>query len=257
MAQNNSPLRIDLNADVGETTAGNPVSDDAAMARIVSSANVACGFHAGDPHAISQTIAAAQANQVVVGAHVGYNDIAGFGRRFIDYAPEELADETLYQIGALEALCKSHGTAVRYVKPHGALYNTIVHHELQARAVIDGIKAFGDLPVMLLPGAYAAEYAVSQGLRVIQEVFADRAYNLDGTLVSRRKKGAVIHDPSEVAERVLRMATSGEIEAIDGSVLALEAESVCVHGDSPGAVTMAVHIKNTLESNGVQVRSFL
>lgn len=257
MAQNNSPLRIDLNADLGETTAGNPVSDDAAMAKIVSSANVACGFHAGDPHAISQTIAAAQANQVTVGAHVGYNDIAGFGRRFIDYAPAELADETLYQIGALEALCKSRGTSVRYVKPHGALYNTIVHHEQQARAVIDGIKAFGDLPVMLLPGAYAAEYATSQGLRVIQEVFADRAYNPDGTLVSRREEGAVIHDPSVVAERVLRMATSGEIEAIDGSVLTLEAESVCVHGDSPGAVTMAEQIKNTLESNGVQVGSFL
>ena len=188
---------------------------------------------------------------------MGYNDIAGFGRRFIDYAPAELADETLYQIGALEALCKSHGTSVRYVKPHGALYNTIVHHEQQARAVIDGIKAFGDLPVMLLPGAYAAEYATSQGLRVIQEVFADRAYNPDGTLVSRREAGAVLHDPEAIAQRVVRMVTEGEIEAIDGSILKLQAESVCVHGDSPGSVTMAQQIREALEKNQISVESFL
>lgn len=249
--------RIDLNADLGETTGGNPVSDDAAMVSIVSSANVACGFHAGDPHAIAQTVAAAQRNDVKIGAHVGYNDIAGFGRRFIDYAPAELADETLYQIGALDALCRARDTSVSYVKPHGALYNTIVHHEEQARAVIDGIAAFGDLPVMLLPGAYAAEYAKSRGLRVIQEVFADRAYNPDGTLVSRRQEGAVLHDASVIADRVLRMATSGEIEAIDGSILSIDAESVCVHGDSPGAVEMARTIRERLQGNDVQVGSFL
>lgn len=257
MAQDSTPLSIDLNADLGETTGGNPVSDDKAMVSIVSSANVACGFHAGDPHAIAKTVAEAQKNGVTIGAHVGYNDIPGFGRRFLDYAPAELADETLYQIGALDALCRAHGTSVSYVKPHGALYNAIVHHKEQARAVIDGIKAFGDLPVMLLPGAFAAEYATSRGLRVIQEAFADRAYNPDRTLVSRRQEGAVIHDPQAVADRVLRMATDGEVEAIDGSVIKLDADSVCVHGDSPGAVTMAERILENLRTHDIQVGSFL
>ena len=257
MAHNTAELHIDLNADLGETTAGNPVSDDAAMVGIVPSANVACGFHAGDPHAIAQTVAAAHSHGVSIGAHVGYNDLRGFGRRFIDYVPEELAAETLYQIGALDALCRAEGTEVRYVKPHGALYNTIVHHEAQAKAVIDGIKAFGDLSVMLLPGAVAGEYAQSRGLRVIQEVFADRAYNPDGTLVSRREAGAVLHDPEAIAQRVVRMVTEGEIEAIDGSILKLQAESVCVHGDSPGSVTMAQQIREALEKNQISVESFL
>lgn len=258
MVTSTDVVRIDLNADLGESTGGNPVSDDAAMVEIVSSANVACGFHAGAPHSIAQTVAAAQRNGVAVGAHVGYHDIQGFGRRFIDYTPGDLADETLYQIGALEALARSKGTQVSYVKPHGALYNTIVHHEVQAKAVIDGIKAFGrDLPVMLLPGAIAAKYAEEAGLRVIQEVFADRAYNPNGTLVSRREAGAVIHDPEVVAQRVLRMATEGTIEAIDGSILKTEADSVCVHGDSPGAVTMARRIAETLSRNNVQIGNFL
>lgn len=258
MSTTRSPLSIDLNADLGETTGGNPVSDDAAMVAIVSSANVACGFHAGDAHAISNTLAAAAENNVSVGAHVGYNDQAGFGRRFIDYSPAELADEVLYQIGALNALAKARGTQVRYVKPHGAMYNTIVHHEAQAKAVIEGIRAFGaDLPVMLLPGAVAANYAEKAGLRVINEVFADRAYNPDGTLVSRRENGAVLHDPEVVARRVVRMAEEGTIEAIDGSTIRTAADSVCVHGDSPGAVAMAERIAAELQSNNITIGSFL
>ena len=150
-----SSLHIDLNADLGETTAGNPVADDAAMLEMVSSANVATGFHAGDPHSIACTLKAAAEAGVTVGAHVGYNDAAGFGRRFIDYNPDELADEVTYQIGALDALARANGTKVSYVKPHGAMYNAIVKDEAQAEAVIKGIKAFGDLPVMLLPGGVA------------------------------------------------------------------------------------------------------
>lgn len=249
---------IDLNADLGETTGGNPVSDDAAMLGIISSANVACGFHAGDPHAIATTVAEAATRNVVIGAHVGYNDAPGFGRRFIDYSPAELADEVLYQIGALDALAQAHGTRVKYVKPHGALYNTIVHHEQQAKAVIDGIAAFSrNLPVMLLPGSVAGTYAEKSGLRIINEAFADRAYNPDGTLVSRREPGAVIDDPRAVAERVLRMASDGTVEARDGSTVALDAQSVCVHGDSPGAVALASAVAKALRSNGVEIASFL
>ena len=248
---------IDLNADLGESNAGNPVSDDAAMIRVVSSANTACGFHAGDPHDIAKTLEAAAERGVTIGAHVGYRDKTGFGRRFIDYTPAELADEVLYQIGALDALARSQGTKVSYVKPHGALYNTIVHHEAQAQAVIDGVKAFGDLPLLLLPGSVAIEKAEAAGLRAVREAFADRNYNPDGTLVSRRESNAVLHDPDAVAERVLRLATEGTLNAVDGSEISIGAESVCIHGDSPGAVAMAEHIATRLDSEGIAVRPFL
>lgn len=249
---------IDLNADLGETTAGNPVADDAAMIQLVSSANVACGFHAGDPHDIARTVEAAAERGVTVGAHVGYRDSAGFGRRFMEYAPNELADEVLYQIGALEALARKHGTAIRYVKPHGALYNAIVHHEEQSQAVIDGIRAFGgDLAVMLLPGGIAVHHAEKAGLRVISEAFADRNYNPDGTLVSRKDPNAVITDPEVVAARVLQLADSGTITAIDGTVLNVNATSVCVHGDSPGSVAMTQSIVDRLRNEGIEIRSVL
>ena len=248
---------IDLNADLGESNAGNPVSDDAAMIRVVSSANTACGFHAGDPHDIAKTLEAAAERGVTIGAHVGYRDKTGFGRRFIDYTPAELADEVLYQIGALDALARSQGTKVSYVKPHGALYNTIVHHEAQAQAVVDGVKAFGDLPLLLLPGSVAIEKAEAAGLRAVREAFADRNYNPDGTLVSRRESNAILHDPDAVAERVLRLATEGTLNAVDGSEISIGAESVCIHGDSPGAVAMAEHIATRLDSEGIAVRPFL
>lgn len=248
---------IDLNADLGESNAGNPVSDDAAMLRIVSSANTACGFHAGDPHDIAKTLAAAAENNVTIGAHVGYRDKPGFGRRFIDYDPAELADEVLYQIGALDALARANGTKVSYVKPHGALYNTIVHHEAQAQAVVDGVKAFGDLPLLLLPGSVAIDKAETAGLRAVREAFADRNYNPDGTLVSRREPNAVLDEPEAVAGRVLKLATEGTLTAIDGTEITIGAESVCVHGDSPGAVAMAEHIASHLEANNIAVRPFL
>ncbi len=250
-------ITIDLNADLGETTAGNPVADDAAMLEMVSSANVATGFHAGDAHSIARTVKAAAERGVVIGAHIGYNDIAGFGRRFIDYSPEQLADETLYQIGALDALCRAHGTKVSYVKPHGALYNAIVHHEAQAQAVVDGVKAFGDLPLMLLPGGVAVNMAEKAGLRVIREAFSDRNYNPDGTLVSRNQDNAVIHSATEVAARVLQVAQAGSITAIDGTVLDVKAESVCTHGDSPGSVELLRGVVKQLHESGIEVKSFL
>lgn len=251
-------LAIDLNADLGETTAGNPVADDAAMLEMVSSANVATGFHAGDPHSIASTLAAAAAAGVIVGAHPAYNDPAAFGRRFVDYAPAELADELLYQIGALDALARANGTQVSYVKPHGALYNAIVHNEAQAQAVIDGIKSFSrDLPVMLLPGGVAVDIAERAGLRVIREAFADRGYNPDGTLVSRREANAVMKNPDAVAKRVLQVAATGSVTAIDGTEVQVRAESVCVHGDSPGAVEMTRSVVRKLADEGIAVRSFL
>lgn len=248
---------IDLNADLGETTAGNPVADDAAMLQMVSSANIATGFHAGDPLAISATIRGAVDNGVVVGAHIGYKDPAAFGRRFIDYDPAELAAETLYQIGAMDAMARAAGTEVKYVKPHGALYNAIVHHEAQAKAVIDGIKAFGDLPVMLLPGGVAVDVAEKAGLTVIREAFSDRAYNPDGTLVSRREPNAVLHDPQQVVDRVLQIADNGSISAVDGTVLSVDAQSVCTHGDSPGSVEMLRGVIAKLADAGVEIRSFV
>ncbi|SQG64336.1 LamB/YcsF family protein [Corynebacterium renale] len=242
---------IDLNADLGESTAGNPVADDAAMMELVTSANVACGFHAGDPHHIAKTLRQAKEHNITVGAHPGYNDKAAFGRRYIAYNPAELADEVLYQIGALDALARAAGTKVSYVKPHGAMYNAIVHDHDQAKAVIEGIKAFGDLPVMLLPGAVAIDYAEAAGLTVIREAFADRGYLPDGTLVPRSQESAVLHDAQQVADRVLQVARDGSVTAIDGTVLKVNADSICVHGDSPGAVEMTRQIVRDLDAAGV------
>lgn len=251
-------LSIDLNSDVGESFGNWTIGDDAAIFASVSSANVACGFHAGDPSVIAQTCREAVAASVTIGAHVGYRDLAGFGRRFLDCSATELADDVLYQLGALEALARSAGSKISYVKPHGALYNTIVHHEVHAQAVIDAIKAFGsDLPVLLLPGSVALAKAQDAGLRPVAEAFADRNYNPDGTLVSRREANAVLHDPAAVAKNMVRLATEGTIVAVDGSVIAMNAESICVHGDTTEAVAMAAAVRSSLEGAGVTIRSFI
>ena len=248
---------MDLNSDVGESFGAWPMGDDAAIASIVTSVNIACGFHAGDPSAIARTCRAAVASGATIGAHVGYRDLAGFGRRFIDYTETELADEVAYQIGALQALSRREGGEVRYVKPHGALYNAIVHHEAQARAVTDAVRSVDpSLALVLLPGSVAARFADYRGLRVVGEAFADRAYTPDGELVSRREAGAVLHDISHVADRMVRFATDGVIEAVDGSLVPVDAESICLHGDTPGAVDMAHAVRAALAGAGVEIRSF-
>lgn len=248
---------IDVNSDLGESVADIPVGDDEAILDVVSSANVACGFHAGSPHGISATVSQAAARGVTIGAHPAYNDPSGFGRRFIDYDPKQLADEVLYQIGALDAIARSHGSEVRYVKPHGALYNALVRNAEHAQAVIDGLRAFSrSVPLLLLPGSIAAEMAVKAGLQVITEAFADRNYNPDGTLVSRSEDDAVVTDIDAVRSRVIEMATSGTVTARDGSTLRVDAQSICVHGDSPGAVEMAKAIREALDEAGVTVTSF-
>lgn len=248
---------IDLNADLGESFGAWSMGDDLAMLEVVTSANVACGFHAGDPVTTRATCAAASERGVVIGAHPSYRDNIGFGRRFMDIPTDELEADVLYQLGALEAFCRVTGTSIAYVKPHGALYNAIVHHEQQARAVVAAVKAFDPtLPVLGLPDSVFLQVAEEAGLRPVREAFADRAYTPQGTLGSRREHGSVLHDPELVANRMVRLATDGTVEAIDGSVIRLEADSICTHGDSPGAVEMARAVRAALEAAGVQVAPF-
>jgi UPF0271 protein len=251
-------MNMDLNSDLGESLGAWRMGDDDAMLGIVSSANVACGFHAGDAAGILQTLRRAQAHGVVVGAHVSYPDLAGFGRRNMDVASADLVADVIYQIGALKGLAAAAGTTVRYVKPHGALYNTIAHDERQARDVIAAIRAIDPaLWLVGLAGSPLLGWARASGLRTVAEAFADRAYTPGGVLVSRREKGAVLHDAPEVAARMLRLATEGVVTAIDGSAVRVEADSICVHGDSPGAVAMAQEVRGVLERSGITVRSFV
>jgi UPF0271 protein len=248
---------LDLNSDLGESFGQWVLGDDEAMLELVTSANVACGFHAGDPTTLRRTCAIAAERGVVVGAQVGYRDLAGFGRRFIDVAPGELADDVVYQIGALDGMCRVAGTAVRYVKPHGALYNAIVHHEEQAAAVVAAVRDYSpDLPVLGLPGSAFLRVAERAGLRAVPEFFVDRGYTPQGTLVPRREAGALLHDPAEVTARVLRLVSDGVVAAVDGSDVAVRAASACVHGDSPGAVDMARAVRAGLAEAGVPIRAF-
>jgi 5-oxoprolinase (ATP-hydrolysing) subunit A len=248
---------IDLNSDVGESFGNWTFGDDAAIFESVSSANVACGFHAGDPLGIRATCEAAAQAGVTVGAHPGYRDLAGFGRRFVDMSPDELTADVIYQIGAVQAVARAAGTAVRYVKPHGALYNTIVRHEQQAGAVVAALLAVDPgLPLMVLPNSEIQRQAEAAGLRTVAEAFADRAYNADGTLVSRREPGAVLHEVDDVVEHVLRIANDGVVRATDGSLVPVSAESICLHGDTPGAVAMARAVRSALNDAGISVQSF-
>nr|WP_205266882.1 5-oxoprolinase subunit PxpA [Mycolicibacterium sphagni] len=247
-----------MNADLGESFGVWELGDDAAMLDLVTSANLACGFHAGDPAGLARTSRAATERGVRIGAQVSYRDLAGFGRRFIDVAPAELTAEVIYQIGALQALARAAGSDVSYVKPHGALYNTIVTHREQARAVAEAVHAVDPgLPVLNLAGSVFFEEARRLGLRTVAEAFADRAYRPDGTLVSRHEEGAVLHDPEQIAERVARMIQSGQVQAVDGSNIDLKVETVCVHGDSPGAVNIATAVRNRLLRDGVELTAFV
>ena len=248
---------VDLNSDLGEGFGAWTLGDDDAMLELVTSANIACGFHAGDPTTLLATCESAATRGVRIGAQVGYRDLAGFGRRFIDVSPKDLTADVIYQIGALDGLARVAGSRVTYVKPHGALYNAIVHHRRQARAVVAAVVAYdSSLPVLGLPGSVSLEEAREAGLEIVAEAFADRAYTAEGTLVPRTESGAVLHDPTLVAERVRRMVVDGELDAVDGSTLKVAAASVCVHGDSPAAVDMAVAIRALLESSDVEITPF-
>ena len=250
-------IHMDLNSDVGESFGNWRIGDDAAILSVVSSANIACGFHAGDPLTIEATAATAAKNGVAIGAHIGYRDLAGFGRRHLECSPDELAADVRYQLGALEAMAGAAGSRIRYVKPHGALYHSMVGHQGHARAVIETIASYNpNLPVLLLPGSIGLDYAAEVGLRGVAEAFADRNYNPDGTLVSRREPDAVLHQTEHVVENMLRLAQDREIIARDGTRVPVAAESICVHGDTPGAVEMAQAVRAALEDAGVEIRSF-
>ncbi|MBI1625705.1 LamB/YcsF family protein [Comamonas suwonensis] len=251
-------MKMDLNSDLGESFGAWTMGDDAAMLDIVSSANVACGFHAGDAAGILSTLKAAKARNVVVGAHVAYRDLAGFGRRNMDVASSDLVADVIYQIGALQGLARAAGTTVKYVKPHGALYNTIAQDKRQAMDVITAMKAIDpSLVLMALAGAPLIGWARDAGLTVVAEAFADRGYTPQGALVSRREAGAVLHDEQLIAQRMLTLVREGVIEAVDGSMVRVEADSICVHGDSPGAVAIARNIRQRFEQEGVQIASFV
>jgi UPF0271 protein len=251
------PRAIDLNADLGEGFGVWRLGDDDALLRIVTSANVACGFHAGDPATMRRVCARAAEASVAVGAQVSYRDLAGFGRRFIDVDPGELADDVLYQLAALDGIARASGTRVSYVKPHGALYNAAVAHEGQARAVVDAVAAYGGgLPVLGLPGSALLRAAETAGLPTVREGFADRGYTPTGTLVPRGEPGALVHDSAEVAERAVRMAVDGEVVAVDGTRVPVAVDSICVHGDTPGAVELARAVRAALDSAGLALASF-
>jgi UPF0271 protein len=250
-------VTIDLNADLGEGFGRWRLTDDEQLLSVVTSANVACGFHAGDAATMRRVCALAAERGVRVGAQVSYRDLAGFGRRAMDVPPDELAAEVAYQIGALEVFTRAAGTRVAYVKPHGALYNRVVHDEEQARAVVDGVRLADDtLPVLGLPGSRLLEVAGEAGLPVVTEAFADRAYTARGTLVPRGSEGAVVTDPESVVERSVGLARSGTVASHDGERISVRARSLCLHGDTPGAVDLARRVRAQLESAGVRVEAF-
>jgi UPF0271 protein len=252
------PLRVvDLNSDLGEGFGIWKLGDDEALLDIVTSANVACGFHAGDPNILRRVCEAAVSRGVSIGAQVGYRDLAGFGRRSIDVDTESLTNDVIYQIGALDGFARVAGSRVRYVKPHGALYNRTVDDARQAAAVVAALVAYDrTLPLLGLPGSALLRHAEHAGLPTVTEAFADRGYTANATLVPRSQPGALLDDPATVAQRMVQMLLTGRLQSVDGVDLAVSAQSICVHGDSPGAVAMAVAVRQALTEAGVEIRSF-
>jgi UPF0271 protein len=249
-------VRIDLNSDLGEGFGPWVMGDDAAMLGIVTSANVACGGHAGDPEVMYRTLVTARERGVVVGAHPGYADPLGFGRRIIPMAPEEIGRMVAAQVGALQGVAALAGARVAYVKPHGALGNLAADDADVAGAVARAVQALG-LPVLAISGTALEVAARGIGLEVYSEVFADRAYLPNGRLVPRSRAGAVIHDAGAAVDRLIGFLRSGEMPCLDGGSVRLAAQSVCVHSDTPGAVAMARDIRARLEAEGVAVEPFL
>lgn len=252
-----APAALDLNSDLGEGFGHWSLGDDEALLEVVTSANVACGFHAGDASTMRSVCEAAVRKGIAIGAQVGYRDLPGFGRRFIDIEPEALTQDVIYQIGALDAFARVAGSRVRYVKPHGALYNAIVHHEEQAAAVVRAVRDYDPgLPVLGLPGSAWLRLAAEAGLTTVHEAFADRAYTAEGALVSRRLPGAVLDDAEEIARRCVAMARGEPVTDIDGGPLTLTPGSICVHGDTAGAVAIARRVRTALTDAGVQLTPF-
>ncbi len=249
-----SNFKVDINCDMGESFGVYNLGLDKEVIKYISSANIACGFHAGDPSVMDKTVKMAAENGVMVGAHPSFRDLVGFGRRKIQLEPEEVRQIMIYQIGALKAFAQAHNLKLQHVKPHGALNNMASTDDKLALAIAEAIKEVDeDLIFVALGGSAMYSAANEIGLRAASEVFADRAYNLDGTLVSRKFEGAVIEDPVAVKERVLRMVKEGEVETIDGKLLEVEADTVCVHGDNPSAIDLVRELTSELKKNNVDI----
>ena len=253
----NRVVHIDLNADLGESFGAWTMGDDLALLDVVTSANIACGFHAGDPLTMTRTVGAALDRGVTVGAHVSYRDLVGFGRRFIDASEEELRADVLVQLAALDGVCRAAGGRVTYLKPHGALYHAAARHEPHARAIVAAVAAYnGSLVILGMAGSRLLTLAAEAELPTATEAFADRGYRADGTLVPRGEPGDLLHDPDEIAARVVGMARDGAVPSVEGTAVPISADSVCVHGDTPGAVAIARAVRAALEQAGVAVRAF-
>jgi UPF0271 protein len=248
---------IDLNSDLGESFGVWQLGDDEAMLDIVTSANVACGFHAGDPSTLRRVCQAAADRKVSIGAQVSYPDLLGFGRRFIDIDPTDLRDAVLYQLGALDGFAQVAGTGVQYVKPHGALYHACISHPEQAEAVVEAAHEYDpSMAVLGAPGSPLLAVADALVMEPVSEAFADRSYRSDGTLVPRSEPDAVLTDPDLVARRAVAIATERQVTAIDGSVVQVDARSICIHGDTPGAVALAQAVRAGLEMASVGIHPF-
>lgn len=253
-----SPVTIDLNADLAEGFGPWTLGDDAAMLGVVTTANVACGGHAGDGSTMRTAARRAAELDVAITAHVAYPDLPGFGRRFLDITPADLTDQVIVQVGGLQAMARAEGTAVRGVKPHGALYHAIARHAGQAAAVVQALRELGgELPLVAAPGAVVVDLARAAGIAVVLEGFADRAYLADATLMPRSRPGAVLTDPAAVAEQALSIAAAQRVRAADGTWVDLPARSLCLHGDTPGAVELARAVRARLEGAGVRLQAAL
>jgi 5-oxoprolinase (ATP-hydrolysing) subunit A len=248
---------VDLNSDLGEGFGIWTLGDDDALLDVITIANIACGFHAGDPNIMRRVCDTAVSRGVSIGAQVSYRDLAGFGRRSIDVDQASLINDVIYQIAALDGFARVAGSRVRYVKPHGALYNRTVHDEDQAAAVVAAVVAYDlRLPVLGLPGSALLRHAEQSGLRTVTEAFADRGYTAQATLVPRSQPGALLDDPAMVAQRMVDMLITGRMRSVDGVEIVVSARSICVHGDSPGAVAMAVAVRKALAEAGVEIQAF-
>lgn len=249
--------RVDLNADLGEGFGAYRYGADEELIPLVSSANIACGAHGGDPSVMRRAAALAAGHGVVIGAHPGYPDIAGFGRRYMALSPREVTDSLLWQIGALDGICRAEGTRIRYVKPHGALYNAAARDQALAEAVVGAIRLYDKGLMLLCPaGSALAAAAEANGVRCAREFFADRAYNEDGSLVSRSMPGAVISDERSVCERVLKTVKTGLVTAQSGTDISVCFDSICLHGDNPAAVALARAVRSALSREGVSIKPF-
>ena len=248
---------IDLNADLGEGFGVYRYGSDEELIPLVSSVNIACGWHGGDPSKIRRAAALAKENGVTVGAHPGYPDLMGFGRRYMALTPQEVTDCLLMQIGGLDGLCRAEGTRVSYIKPHGALYNAAAKEEALAAAIVKAILLYDPMLVLLCPAGSAMERAAkAAGLRSAGEFFADRAYQEDGSLVPRSRENAVLSDPEQIVARVLSVVESGTVLAETGKAIPVSFASVCLHGDNPKAVQLAVAISKALRSAGISIKAF-